>query len=158
MPTGLLFECDEQVAKWTYSYWNAFALPYNKAIGLVDNEGNLIGGVLFQNWNGPNIELSYYGEKTMTPGIVRAIARVALNEFDVARITALTSKKNRRFIRGLFKLGFRLEGMQRCFYGKRDCNRNTAVRCVAFREQIEKVAKWSSNANGPSPPILAKRD
>lgn len=141
MSAGLLFECDDEVIKWfsTTTYCQK-ACVYDKAVGvLVD--GKLSGAVLFHNWNGPNVEISYYGEKTMTLGVIRCIARYVLVHFDVARLTAITSKRNRQFMRALQKLGFRLEGTQRCYYGKNDCNRNTGVRFVAFREAIERVAK-----------------
>lgn len=143
MPTGLLFECDELVAKWLFNEYlkKPLLYKYDRAIGIVNPSGGLVGAVLFQDWNGSNIEISYYGPKTMTAGIVRCLARYALTTFDPSRLTAITSKRNRQFMRALQKLGFRLEGIQRCFYGKRDCNRNTGVRFVAFREQIEHVAK-----------------
>jgi len=141
MPTGLLFECDEYVGRWLYeSYLKKPVYKFDRAIGLVDEKGMLIGAIIYHNWNGPNVELSYYGESTMTVGIVRAIARFTLQAFDPARLTVITSKRRKHFMRGLQKLGFRLEGIQRCFYGKVDCNRNTGVRFVAFREEIERVA------------------
>lgn len=141
MSVGLLFECDDEVTRWfsATSYCKK-ACIYDKAVGIL-TDGKLSGAVLFHNWNGPNVEISYYGEKTMTLGVIRCIARYVLAQFDAARLTAITSKRNRQFMRALQKLGFRLEGTQRCYYGKNDCNRNTGVRFVAFREAIERVAK-----------------
>ena len=142
MSTGLLLDCDEQVATWLFTSMGMPAYKYDRAIGLVDKAGKLIGGVLFQSWNGANVELSYFGKKTITLGIVRCLAQYILLNFDLARLTVVTSKRNRQFMKGLQKIGFKIEGMQRCFYGKRDCNRNVGVRFVAFRETIEKVAKF----------------
>jgi RimJ/RimL family protein N-acetyltransferase len=146
MPTGMLFDCDELVAKWLFSTLKQKIYTYDRALGLVDPSGKMIGAVLFQNWNGPNLEISYYGERTMTVGVVRCLAQFVLNTFDPARLTAITSKRNRQFMRALQRLGFRLEGVQRCYYGKKDCNRNTGVRFVAFREQIEHVARINEAA------------
>src|SRR5277367_6087947 len=134
MSTGLLFECDEAVAKWLFEWLQRPLYKYDRAVGIVNSSGALVGAVLYQNWNGPNVEISYYGKKTLTLGIVRCLARYTLTSFDPARLTAITSKRNRQFMKALQKLGFRLEGIQRCYYGKRDCNRNTGVRFVAFRE------------------------
>lgn len=142
MTTGLLFDCDEHVARWLFNYLQCRHYTYDRAIGLLDKDGNLLGAVLFQNWNGPNIELSYYGKSTLTLGVTRCLARYILSEFDPARLTLITSKRNRQLMRALQRLGFRLEGTQRCYYGKRDCNRNTGVRFVAFRDTIERVAKF----------------
>lgn len=141
MPTGLLFECDEQVASYIFDLYKQPPMKFDKAIGLVSHEGKLLGGILFQCWNGHNVELSYYGDGTMTPGIIRCIARISLTTFNVSRVTVTTGKRNKRFIKSLQKIGFRLEGAQRCYYGARDCTRNTAVRFVMFRDRIEQIAR-----------------
>ncbi len=154
MSTGLLFECDEQVALWLFTKKGWPTYKYDRAIGLVDWKGQLVGAVLYQHWNGCNVEISYYGERTMTAGIVRCLARFTLMVFNPSRLTVNTCKKNKRFIKALHKLGFRLEGASRRFYGMEDCNRNTAVRMVAFREDIERVAKYKEykpNADDPTP-------
>jgi hypothetical protein len=77
----------------------------------------------------------------MTPGIIRCLALFLLQEFDPARLTAMVPKRGKHWTRALLKLGFRVEGTARCYYGKRDCNRHTAVRLVAFRPAIERVAQ-----------------
>lgn len=146
MATGLLFGCDELVAKWLFDIYSWPDLKYNKAIGLLDPQGKLVGGVFYHNWNGSNVEVAYYGKGTMTPGIVRALAKYAITEFDASRLTAVTCKKNRSLIKGLMKIGFKLEGIQRCYYGKKDCNRNIGVRLVAFRDVLEKVAQITTKA------------
>ena len=84
MTAGLLFNSDELVANWLFACYLQRRYSYDRAVGLVRN-GELVGAVLFQGWNGANVEVSYYG--------------------------------------------------------KRDCNRNTAVRLVGFREAIERVAR-----------------
>lgn len=140
MANGLLIDNDQAVADWTYRYFNIFPQPIDKALGIIDKSGKLIGGILFQNFNGVNVELSYYGPCTITLGICRIIARVAISHFNAGRLTVVTSRRNKRLIRGLVKIGFRLEGAQRCFYGHLDNKKNTAVRLVAFREELSRVA------------------
>lgn len=147
MSTGLLLDCDKAVAQYIFSIYGWPDLKYNKAIGLLDSRGKLVGGVFFHNWNGSNIEIAYYGRGTMTLGIYRALARYAITEFDASRLTAVTCKKNRQLIKGLLKTGFKFEGTQRCYYGKQDCNRNTGVRLVAFRDTLERVAKLATKAS-----------
>src|SRR5258706_2258150 len=140
MPNGLLVDNDQAVADWAYKSFNIFSQPVNKAYGIVDPKGNLLGAILFQNFNGVNLELSYYGPRTLSSGIVRIIARTALGHFHAARLTVVTSQRNKRLIRALMKIGFRLEGVQRCFYGHDDNKRNTGVRLVAFHDALSKVA------------------
>ena len=139
MPLGLLIGEDTLVAVWAASTFKRRQMPVDRAFGIVDN-GLLKGAILLHNFNGINIEMSYYGPNTLTAGITRAVARVLITEFNVARLTVVTSKRNKRLMHGLTKLGFALEGHQKRFYGHNDCNRNTGVRFVAFREAICKVA------------------
>lgn len=137
---GLLLGSDEIVAEWAYKLYNLYPLPVNKALGILDGT-KLIGACLFQNYNGVNIELSYYGPRTLTLGIVRFIATTALTDFNVARLTVVTSQRNKRLVRSCLKIGFKVEGTQRRFYGHDDSKRNTAVRLVAFKADLEKVAQ-----------------
>lgn len=140
MSKGVLIDCDYEVSSWAYSTFNIYAQPVNKALGILDDDGLLEGAILFQNFNGVNVELSYYGPNTLTCGIVRIIARTALEFFNASRLTVVTSRRNRRLIRSLIKIGFKLEGMSRCFYGHEDTKKNTGVRLAAFRPQLSRVA------------------
>jgi len=142
---GLLFNADDAVAAWLFESYGQKPMKYDRALGLVDTEGKVVGAVLYHHYNGANVELSYYGKGTMTLGIVRCLARFTLLEFDASRLTVVTSKRNRRFIKGFQKIGFRLEGVQRCYYGKRDCVRNTGVRFAMFRDRLEALAKLESS-------------
>lgn len=142
MSTGMLFDCDREVAKYLFDLYKWPDLKYDRAIGLLSPVGVLVGAVIFHSWNGNNVEIAYYGKSTMTLGIVRSLCRFALLQFDPSRVTAVTSKRNKPLIRGLMKIGFKFEGVQRCYYGKKDCNRNTGVRLVLFRETVEKLARF----------------
>jgi RimJ/RimL family protein N-acetyltransferase len=137
---GLLIGSDEAVAAWTFSTFNLTPMLVNKAIGIVNDKGQIIGAALFQDFNGYNVELGYYGPKTVSLGISRALARMALCIFNVSRVTVVTSKKNKKLMRGLLKFGFKLEGAQRCYYGQEDINRNTGVRFVMFRTRLQEIA------------------
>lgn len=140
MSLGLLIGEDDIVSNWAFTTFGFFKTPVNKAIGVVTSDGKLVGAILFQNFNGVNVELSYYGPRTVTFGIVKAIARVSVGTFNASRVTVVTSKRNKRLMRGLLKIGFKLEGAQRCFYGPEDTNRNTGIRFVMFRDRINQLA------------------
>lgn len=138
---GLIVDQDQYVANWAYTTYRLYPLPVNKALGIIDSKGLLVGACLFQGFNGVNADLSYYGTNTVTPGIVRYIAYVAATYFNVARVTVVTSQKNRRLIKALLRIGFKLEGIQRRFYGHHDNRKNTGVRLVIFREVIDRIAR-----------------
>ncbi len=150
MSTGLLYGCDEQIAHFVFSTYCLTHMKFDRALGVIDNNGKLVGGVLFQHWNGPNVEISYYGKGTMTLGVIRCLAQFGIEVFSPARCTVNTSKRNKRFIRALLKLGFKVEGVARCYYGDVDCARNTAVRLVIFRDGINRLARAKEIPNATS--------
>lgn len=141
---GLLHNADDAVAHWAFQAFRLTPSKFDMAVGIVSPDGALAGAILFQAYNGSNVEVSYYGPHTMSPGIVRFIARIVIQHFDASRLTACTSKRNKRFIRALLKLGFVLEGHMRRYYGPRDCPRNTGVRLVMFRERLEQIARLTA--------------
>ena len=140
MTYGLIIGNDSVIAQWAFTQFNLYPMPFNRVLGIIDKDQKVVGAILLQNYNGVNIELSYYGPRTLTVGIARAIARLALGQFNVARATVVTSKRNRRLMQSLLRFGFKLEGVQRCFYGPEDNKKNTGVRFVMFRDRIEKIA------------------
>lgn len=140
MTTGLLLNSDVVVAEYLFQQHVKPRMRYDSAIGIL-TDGMLVGGVLLQSWNGFNVELSYYGRGTLTHGIIRCLARILIVGMNPSRVTVTVNRKNRVLMRGVRKLGFILEGTQRRFYGDQDINRNTGVRFVMFREQIEKLAQ-----------------
>jgi hypothetical protein len=147
MAYGLLIGEDELVALWAFETFKIYKAPVNQAIGIVTTEGKIVGAAIFQNFNGSNVELSYYGPKTLTLGIVRALAKATIATFNASRLTVVTSQRNRLFMRGLQKIGFKLEGHQRCYYGREDNKRNNGIRFVLFRDGLEKLSKCQCSSH-----------
>lgn len=140
MATGLLFDDDERVVSYILDTWYLQPMKYDCAVGFIkDNE--LIGGIIFHFFNGNNVEFSYYGQNTFTSGIVKCLSRFAIAHFNPSRVTIVINKRKKRLIRAVSSLGFKVEGTQRCYFGRRDCTRNTAVRFVLFRDALDKLAK-----------------
>ena len=133
---ALLFDQDENVAQWCWKKFDLFPMPYNMAIGIIDQNDTprLVGCAMFYWWNGCNIELNYYGPGTPTLGITRILATLAVRKFNVTRVTVRTRCEN--VIRGMRKLGFEQEGFEADFYGKH----KPATRMVMFRRDLERLA------------------
>jgi len=110
---------DEEIAEWTFDTFRMRPVQYDMAIGIVDH-GNLVGSVLWHAYSGSDIEISYYGPKTMTLGIARAMARMAMDYWNVSRVSAKTSRKNKIMTRGIKKIGFEYEGIKHLAYGDED--------------------------------------
>src|SRR5882724_12840849 len=99
---GLLLDCDAQVAAWAFQTYHRTPMHVDRALGIIDN-GLLVGAVLFTNYNTLNAELSYYGKGTATVGIFRAIARIALYELHLSRLTVIVPKRPSYLLKKLSK-------------------------------------------------------
>jgi hypothetical protein len=148
MAHSLVIGDDHNIAAWAFAAYRKIPFLYNRVYGILDIDKKLIGAVLFHNYNGVNLEMSYYGARTLTVGIVRSLARAVICEFNPARVSVTVSKRNKTLMKSLHRCGWKLEGSQRRFYGHVDVNRNVGVRFVLFQEQIERLA--SGGVNNPS--------
>lgn len=96
-----------------------------EAIGVVDGADNLVGGVVFNNYqpHNRNIEASFAATRAdwLTPRLLTGILAYPFYQLGCQRITSLTPKKNRRARQFLEKFGFKLEGNVRRGYGDDDC-------------------------------------
>ena len=115
----LIFGHDSDVAAWTFETFKMPPTRYEMAIAIVEDH-KIIGSVLWHAFRGHDIEISYYGPKTMTLGIARACAKMAMDYFGVSRVTARTSRKNKMMTRGIKKIGFEYEGICHHGYGDED--------------------------------------
>ena len=140
----LVLGADQFVADWITKkmQWGA-CFGYDRCLGVIDEDKNLKGAIFIAGYNGADIQFSYYGENTLRPWIVKFLAKFIIQEFDPSRVTFIVTKRNKRLIRSLQRFGCKLEGVQHCYYGKQDCNRNTGVRLVMFRNRLDQLASFS---------------
>lgn len=139
MSRGLLIGSDEYVTAWAFKTYSRAPMHIDRAFGIIE-DGQLVGAALFSSYNSVNAELSYYGKNTITRGIVRALAKIALYELRLARCTVIVPKRPTFLLKKMEKYRFRFEGIQRRHYGPTDQPRHTGCRFVAFREDLEKLA------------------
>lgn len=136
---GLLIDADEYVANWAYTTYNKVPMHVDRGIGIVE-DGKLVGAALFTCYTSINADFSYYGRMTLTPGIVRSLARIALYELRLSRCTVIVPKRPAYLLKKLHKFGFRYEGVQKRYYGPTDASKYVGCRFVVFREDLEKLA------------------
>jgi len=108
---------DQTVFDWACQQFGKKLVPCHSAIGLIDGEGKLRGAAIFQEWNGSNIEFSYYGTSPLTRGAVRYLVQYCFDGVGANRITVRVPKRQKTMLRSLPKLGFRFEGVLRRYYG-----------------------------------------
>lgn len=106
----LLYGYDDQVAAWTANKFNIYPGKYDMAVGIIEGD-KIVGSVIWNAYRGHDIEISYYGPQTMTLGIARECARVAMDHFGVNRVTARTLRSNKTMTKGVKKIGFEYEGI-----------------------------------------------
>lgn len=96
-----------------------------QAIGVVDKDDNLIGGVVFNAYQPQyrNIEVSFAAIRSnwLTPNLCTGILSYAFDQLGCQRITSLTPKRLRKARQFLRKFGFVHEGTVRRGYGDDDC-------------------------------------
>lgn len=110
---------DVEVAGWAFKTFGFHPTHYCMAVGIIE-DGLLVAACMFHAHNGPDVELSYYGPKTLTLGLVKGLAKIAVEHLGVSRITARTSRSNKTMTRGIRKVGFQYEGVRKCGYGEQD--------------------------------------
>jgi RimJ/RimL family protein N-acetyltransferase len=110
---------DIEVANWAFQTFGFHPTQYCMAVGILE-DGLLVAACMFHAHNGPDVELSYYGPKTLSLGLVKGLARIAVECLGVSRITARTSRSNKTMTRGIRKVGFQYEGVRKCGYGDQD--------------------------------------
>lgn len=115
----LLYGHDPMIAMWTEANFGVPPRKYDMAVGIIEDD-QIVGSVMWHAYRGTDIEISYYGPKTMTLGIARQCARVAVEHFGVSRVTARAAKSNKVMTRGVKKIGFEYEGIIHAGCGNSD--------------------------------------
>lgn len=115
----LLFGHDRIVADWASKRSGSPLRNWYHAVGILDEEGLLIGCASFHDMNGSNVEVCFFGPNSLNISVVRELMRFAFHHLEVNRVTARTPRQNKRLVRHLMKLGFQCEGVMKRYYGPR---------------------------------------
>jgi len=108
---SILFGADEFVSNLVASRIKHMQAPFGPctALGIVRG-GNLIGGVVYHNFRGHDIEASIAIDRAaFLPW--RALFAYPFEQLGCTRLTAFTGRKNKKARKLLENLGFRLEGV-----------------------------------------------
>jgi len=126
-----------------------------EAIGVVDKHDNLIGGVVFNQYQPQyrNIEVSFASTRAnwLTPNLVTGILSYAFDQLDCNRITSLTPKKLRKARQFLQKFGFKHEGTVRFGYGDDDAI-ISGLLASEWSQHRFNVSRERSPSLSPAPP------
>lgn len=92
-----------------------FNPPYS-VIGIEKN-GKIVGGCLFNDYNGHNVEITVALDVPLLPGIVRAARHYLFEQMRVKRVTGRCRESNVKSAKIMSRMGFLLEGRQPFYYG-----------------------------------------
>lgn len=91
-----------------------------RALGILSQEGRIIGGVLLTNYTGFGVEMTLAGRGCISRTAWQAIGDMAFGELGCQRLSVTTRKSNKRVCRLAPRMHFRFEGIARRFYGSED--------------------------------------
>ena len=94
---------------------DAFQAPY-QAFGWANDAGEILGGAVFNNWNGANVELSVAGRGVVSRQAFKDIAEYCFGQLGLRRITMHTRASNIRLIDQAVRAGFAREGFRKGWF------------------------------------------
>ena len=115
----LVFFEDQRVAALMADALGIGFVPPFTTIGL-ERQGKLVGGCLFNNFNGYGIELTIVGPGCLSTGLFRAVSSYVFDQLGCARMTMTAQRKNAVHVRIAERLGFKVEGIMRGHFGDDD--------------------------------------
>jgi hypothetical protein len=109
---------NDAIVKWVMGKLQAPAVKPYRGIGLADDLGRLVAGVVFNGYNGANVDITVYAPRHIGRRELRAVFAYAFRALRATRITARTTRKN-VLHKGkiLERIGFRYEGKAASYYG-----------------------------------------
>lgn len=122
---NLVFGEDERIARWVHAQIPHMPTGFEnmKALGVVDAEMNIIGGIVYHEYRGNDIQISCasISRRWLCRNFIRSMFHYPFVQLGCDRVTSCIPAKNshtRRFIEGL---GFKEEGTMRRGFADDDC-------------------------------------
>lgn len=109
----ILTVTDDRVSQFVASALGKTLVPPYTMAGL-EKDGEIIAGVIFNNYEGPDIQVSIAGHG-WTRGFLADVGHYVFNQLKCERITAITEKVE--VVRIAERLGGRVEGLMRNHFG-----------------------------------------
>lgn len=112
----LVFGHDATVYQWA-SKQVGYDSPCRYAIGVVNDEGDLIGAFLLHNHEERDIELHFRGKFAIKRSHLRELCEFIFNHLKVLRVTFSIPRRDKAMIKKLMGLRFHYEGVRPFKYG-----------------------------------------
>lgn len=104
----------EKVGPWVAERTGGQWTPQRgQAIGKLDDQGNVVAGAIFEDWNGANLFMHIAIQERITAQFLALLADYAFNQAKVNRVTGMVKSTNRQSINFAIRCGFVLESKLR---------------------------------------------
>lgn len=141
-PCKLVFDRSEEVAAYLERRLNTVLHAPYTTIGL-EQAGRIVGGWLFNDYNGSNIEISAALDRPLTRGVIRAVAKYVFGQLRVRRVTARCRADNEKSAALIRRLGFAPVLYDPKYYPDGD-----ALVFVLYRHQCRWINEISVSSSG----------
>jgi Acetyltransferases, including N-acetylases of ribosomal proteins len=124
-----------------------------QALMVLNSKNDFVAGVVVANFRSAGCEISCASETSAAwrPQVMRAVFSYIFDQLGCVRVTAITTKSNKRAREFLERLGFVLEGnLRRGYDGRRD-----ALLYGLLRDECRFLADFEGSLNGQEYPPSA---
>lgn len=104
------------IAGWVARQTRLDLKPPYSVLASIDAADRITAALIFQNWTGPDIEITVAAD-SIPRSLLVAGYRYAIQQCGCIRATFKTSVHNQPAIEAMKRLGAKLEGRQRSYYG-----------------------------------------
>lgn len=116
MSSKLVFGQDYKVLAYLESRLETKLHPPFTTIG-IEKDGEIVGGWLFNDYNGHNVEISVALDTQLTRGMILAIKDYLFNQMKVRVVTGRCRDSNLASHQLMTRLGFHFEGRIPFYFG-----------------------------------------
>jgi RimJ/RimL family protein N-acetyltransferase len=138
-------ETNDAIAGWIMGKLGRRAVRPYKALGVLNGDGRLIAGAVFNGYNGANVDMTVYSHSIglASRSALLAVFRFAFLELKATRVTVRTKRKNALHSSGMLqRLGFSFETCAARYYGK-----GRAGDAMVYR-MLREDCRWIGESNG----------
>jgi RimJ/RimL family protein N-acetyltransferase len=141
-------QANDALAKWILGKIGLTAAKPYRAVGLEDDNGRLVAGVVFNGYNGANVDISFYGPGYLQRRGLRAVFSFAFLQLKATRVTARTKVDNPLHRDDLLKrMGFKYECAAADYYGPTRPGRPRAGHAMVYR-LLRHECRWIGGEHG----------
>jgi RimJ/RimL family protein N-acetyltransferase len=128
---------DEAVGKWLSEKLGVPIHPPFVTMSILDDNDHIHGAMLFNNYNGFNIEVTIYGKGVWNRRFIKATISYAFDQLKVLRLTGRTKRSNKEMCSLFPRLGFEFEFPMKHYFGP-----SKGDDALIFRMTRDNARKW----------------